>query len=377
MKHRIAVTFILFFVLLAFGFSQEVPKKVLFFFYDAGETLALLPVYEKAEKLNHYKFALAPLTPWSKEILVKQKLSFLDSEINPNNRSLSSRYSIYPNLARWEKLIDKEKPHLIVLGLVSQIQKQIAQFCRQKKIPVIGYYDAFDPPSAQSITREVMEEVDVLFVPNEEIQSALNIEKPVMTVGQPSVETWRKIHQKTNVQEIREKLKIENEKTILFAGQYGNGYEEVLREFLQLAQNLKQTSLILSPHPKTDGSLEAKIVQKMQLSHTVINQEFPSSEASVVADIVITWRSTVGVQAAFAGKTVVYFNLSLTSYRNRLIDEGVAHSTDPKNFLSVIEKIFDQKNSQKVLSNRLKNLGYILNSTEKIYHEIACILGNQ
>ncbi len=374
MKHRIAATFILFFILLASTFSQEVSKKVLFFFYDAGETLALLPVYEKAEKLNQHKFVLAPLTPWSKEILVKQKLSFLDSDINPDNPSLSSRHKLYANLTRWENLIDNEKPHLVVVGLVSQIQKQIAQFCCQKKIPVIGYYDAFDPPSLQSITREVMKEVDILFVPSEEIQTTLNLEKPVMAVGQPSVETWRKIHQKADAQAIRKKLKIENEKTILFAGQYGNGYEEVLREFLRLAKNLKQTSLILSPHPKTDGSLEEKVVQEMELSNVVINRDFPSSEASVVADIVITWRSTVGVQAAFAGKKVVYFNLSLESYHNRLIDEGIAQSTDPKNFLLIMEKLFAQKNSHEILSNKLKNLGYILNSTEKIYHEMVHLL---
>ena len=90
----------------------------------------------------------------------------------------------------------------------------------------------------------------------------------------------------------------------MFAGQYGDGYEDLFSAFAAKAHRLVQRHdslfVVISPHPRTDGSLEGNLLQ--QYGHNRLVMAAPNlgtDDLSTISDIVMTWRSTVGIQAAF------------------------------------------------------------------------------
>ncbi len=52
----------------------------------------------------------------------------------------------------------------------------------------------------------------------------------------------------------------QSSKVLLFAGQYGDGYAALFESFIsqahQVVQKYDPVNIVISPHPRTDGSLE-------------------------------------------------------------------------------------------------------------------------
>lgn len=369
-------------LLLCFGpagrSSTSRRPKILVFVYDAGETLGLLPI---APSLASQKINLrwVPLTPWSVRVLEQEHEPYVapPAELDhlPHIKDRENKVDI----DYWSRLIAEEKPDLVIVGLVSRVQEQLARELKTLGIHTVGFYDAFDPTTRDTIVWRVAREVDTVWVPTETIERNLHDlgVKDVKVMGQPSVETWYRLAAKVKSASLYARLQIPRGKRILlFAGQYGEGYAEILEAFLRAAlvelNRQDDLYLVLSYHPKTSGELEQVAIKKH--SHPrlmVMPQGMNTAELATISSVVITWRSTVGVQAAFLGKPVLYFNFNAHDYTNNLIEKGLAFASTPTTFDTDLHQALTRRKDSLANRKSLAGLGYVIDADRKIASEIV------
>lgn len=358
--------------------STSHQPKVLIFVYDAGETLGLLPI---APLLETKKIDLrwVPLTPWSARVLEQEHKPYVkppaDLDQMPHLKDRENEVDI----DFWSKLIVEEKPNLVIIGLVSRIQEQLARKLRTAGIQTVGFYDAFDPTTRDTIVWRVASQMDTVWVPTETIERNLNDlgVRNVKVMGQPSVETWYRLAAKVNSASLYARLHIPAGKRILlFAGQYGEGYVEILEAFLRSAlielDRQDDLYLVLSYHPKTSGELEQAAIQKHSHPRLMLMpQGMSTAELATVSSAIITWRSTVGVQAAFLGKPVIYFNFNANDYTNNLIEKGLAFASTPETFDAALQQALTRRKDSLANRKSLVKLGYVIDADRKIASEIV------
>lgn len=105
---------------------------------------------------------------------------------------------------------------------------------------------------------------------------------------------------------------VPSDRVLLFAGQYGEGYQEILSSFLRAVEPILSRDpsliLVLSHHPRTEGRVERAALAASGLGRAVMAVEgLTTMELATASVAVLTWTSTVGTQAAFMGKEVVYY----------------------------------------------------------------------
>jgi hypothetical protein len=361
--------------------SPARPPRVLIFVYDAGETMGLLPV---APVLATEKVEVrwAPLTPWSRQVLEREHAPYLPPPDNLDDEPHVKDRQSQGDITYWLKLVAEMKPDLVILGLVSRVQEQLAQELKSRSILTVGFYDAFDATTRDSIVWQVASRVDVVWVPTENIKHNLNALglKSVKVMGQPSLETWYRLAATVKPAGIYSRLQIPpGKKILLFAGQYGEGYAELLDAFLQASigelNRREDLYLVLSHHPKTAGELERAAAQKYHHPRILLMPSgLSTAEVAAVSDVVITWRSTVGIQATFMGKPVIYFNFKPGDYHNDLTEKAVALTSTPETFGSALRRALSQRTSPAANRQRLAELGYIVAADRKIASEIIRLI---
>jgi hypothetical protein len=101
-------------------------------------------------------------------------------------------------------------------------------------------------------------------------------------------------------------------------------------------------------------------------------------ELAAASSVVVVWRSTVGIQAAFTGKPVIYYHSDSEHYSNRLIETGTAKSATQESFSEILKESLIQKVDIAKTRRELIKGGYIVNSDERIADQIAaCIIGGR
>jgi UDP-N-acetylglucosamine 2-epimerase len=269
--------------------------------------------------------------------------------------------------------------------VVSRIQEQLADTLRAFNVATRGFYDSFEQTRRGTIVLQVSAKVDEVWVPNEQIRGnliTLGIDR-VRVVGQPSLESWLRLSQKTVSQEIYLRQGIgQHQKVIVFAGQYGDGYKEVVQSFL--AQANKETladenlTVVVSPHPRTSGELERKLIDNIDNDRLLLAvADLTTAELAAIASVVITWTSTVGVQAAFMGKPVIYYSPKSDGFRNDLIENDIAKKATPDTFPRVLRETFLDRINGAAMRNRLKLMGYGIDASDAIAEEICKVMPGQ
>jgi hypothetical protein len=351
--------------------------RVLIFVYDAGETLGLLPATPilEAEKID---VRWAPLTPWALRVLRQEHTSYIAPPGNLDNMPHVKDRENEGDVGFWSALIAEEKPDLVIVGLVSCAQERLARELKARGIPTVGFYDAFDPTTRDSIVRRVASQVDTVWVPTKTVKrnlTNLGLRK-VKVMGQPSLETWYRLGATVKPASLYAQLQIPpGNKILLFAGQYGEGYAEVLEAFLRAAlvelRRREDLYLVLSYHPKTTGEREREAIQKYPHPRIrLMPQGTSTAELATISGAVITWRSTVGIQAAFLGNPVIYFNLNLHDYTIDLIEQGIAVASTPETFGAALHQALTRQSDSAANRRRLAKLGYVIEADRKIASEI-------
>ena len=341
-------------VLIACGHSVAGPlykTHTLFVFYDAGETLALKPVLDElVEKQSDFKV----LVMATARTLLKENYTIdLNKECGVKEDVDHVQWERYQNLS--DESLGKVKQCVgadrIITGMVSKIQFQIAESFKQTS-KVCGYYDGLSLPDPKStLFSDFLKVLHTVLVPTSEMEKYtkhISSQSNVKVVGQPTLEVWRTTLESLEEKSIYKSLSLDmKRKMILYAGGYGEDYEKAFAIFSKASSQLKKYNVLVSLHPKVDGALESNILKLHGADHVkIIPKSISTMHAAKVADLIVTQRSSVGVQALFAGKSVIYLDVPSTTYKNTAIEKKWSPQiSDSDEFLAVAKKILSNKKS--------------------------------
>jgi hypothetical protein len=320
-------------------------QGITFVLYDAGECNALMPVFDILELsgLNYHILAFAT----SSRLINKyqNRTVALSDDIRKKTNAL--KWPRDQKLSEQEitKICTKLNTNYIVTGMVSTLQLQIAIALKARGAYVVGYHDSFSVIAHGGMTYSFLTHLDQLLVPSGAIAASvegLRSDLNVQVVGQPSVETWRQMLEENSDAE-KQKFLRDDRFTIVYVGGYGGNYAEAFELFLDSVEELREKRILISLHPKVDGEFEGKLLSKKQCSHIEVLPKGVSTISAVLSsDLVVTHCSTVGVQAIFIEKPVLFFDVPGSKFSNVAIENGWAQQVFSKEeFLKVLAAGFD------------------------------------
>jgi hypothetical protein len=322
----------LIFILLATvqGWAKQTCDTV-FILQDAGETNALLPVIEKYAQNNENFLILTG----------GQATETLSQKINLKNKTLSfDQLAISEQIDKtWgrdekiskkslKKITDEIEAKKVISGVAFQLQGQLLEAFKAHKSQTFAYWDNINyegtDPYFQT-AQKVAKIPDNLLVPSKVFK---NVYPQAEVVGQPSYELWKQqlsgIQPSTVAAKVPFRIK---SPIIIFLGGTGSEYNEAFKDFLSYAEDLKGYTILIAAHPKLEGQVEKKELEKHLFPHIHVIEKswnISSMEAIAIADYVICHKSTTGINAAVAGREVIYFIPSNQTYTNLLIERGGA-----------------------------------------------------
>lgn len=353
------------------------PKDPLvFIFYDAGTKIAFDPVIKRLDK-EHFPYCIIAFAT-AQELLkdhprhldVNKKLGVktkVDRLTWPRERPLNEE-----DLNLLQSLIACQ---LVIVGTSAILEAQLAKKLKAKGIKVAAYYDVYEAPPTILLNQAFLDSVDEMIVPSELAADGFLKMKPslkVLILGQPSLDTWAEFRAQHDMQVTTVKLGLKsNLPILLYAGGYGETYAESLKLFLEACKELKtKYQIFISLHPKVQetGEIEKRAIQEMKIQDEelrILPKTISTMEAAVVADVVVSQASTVGVQAYSLGKKVVYLDANCLKpdygYTNIIIQKGLAEQvSNTADFLKIFAKEIVAKDKSKI---------------ESLYQEVGIKLG--
>ncbi len=320
--------------------------KILFILYDAGETHALTPVMEAMPPTDYKVLVMGTAREQIQQAAVPAQCirdlhhdfgtqAVVDKGAWPRETQLSTE-----DLNQVSKHLTAD---VIVTGVVSEAQYQLAELYKKSGSKLIGYYDnphvGLDHFPCSKLLRKFEAFMDTMMVPSTAI--AKSFSRPCHVVGQPSLKAWREKVQRINTKKIRQDLGLSQAPLLVFCGGYGENYPQAFELFVQGLNGLKGWQVIIQLHPKVEGSLERKLLKKYGHSHIPVLQKEPGTlPLAATADVVAVYHSSVGLQALFAGKKVLHIDLPESQFHNFATDANIAPKVcDANQMAKVLQKL--------------------------------------
>jgi hypothetical protein len=297
-------------------FNLELPMmEILFLCCDMGETNALIPVMHELqnEKIDFKVMTMgAAIQKLKSDDLLKDRVIEVKSVDTAQKRTES--------LENVAAIIKDMQPILVISGPASKAQEQLLQALTAKK--KIVYLDNFNYSTSnpyfetvKGVISAAQKVICVSEIVKEQILAIENSplkEKNIRILGRPSLETWVKQVQEVDKKSVLEKMNFDDKKNIVtFIGGYGPRYEQGVNEAYDSATKMLK---------------EAGYQVHIQY-HPNIKKEQPltTTEAVAIADCIVCYDSTVGFEALFAGKKVIYLQpKSVEPYDNIAIEKKLA-----------------------------------------------------
>ncbi len=311
-------------------FSHLIKTDVLFVLYDMGEAKGLQPLMSLLSK-NGKSYKILALGQASEAFPVDSNiipLPLKKDHVLDWNRSQTLETGLLA-------FLDTIECKVVISGMACLAQAQILEQFGNKNTWTVAFYDNFDGPETKTYILPFLKygtTVHELWVPSKQTYDGFDKNfQPfwgqMCIMGQPALESWQHTFLTTDRMSIRQELDIGPETPcVLFVGGYDDTYEEALKVFLE-ATNLLQTDdvqFLISPHPKTYGVLERKLVdEQVDDVNVLIPHGYSTSELATISHLVICHKSTVGVLALYQGIPVVYV-AKKDNYSNFVIQEGQA-----------------------------------------------------
>jgi len=337
---------------------QSKTEEVLFVLQDAGETQALLPVIDLLEKTHQDYVILAGGV--AEEQLANHRHVIHFSDLGANEK-------IDKTWKRDQKISPESLKHItsaikakkVVSGVAFELHRQILEAFKDQGSETFAYWDNINPTGTDPYfhtAQKVAQVAQTLLVPSENFKTYFPHAK---CVGQPSFERWEENLSLIN----KPKLPfLHSGKTIVWVGGYGKEYEEAFVLFLEAAKEMNDYNVLISFHPKMGGVFER---EKIKDDHIHLLTEISTMEAIALADTVICHQSTVGVQAAFAGKPVFYLIPPSQTYTNPVIEKKLAPRLQSAQAL-----IQALENPHSVSKDFFEEMQIPRHSTELIFNEL-------
>ncbi len=334
MLHLIFTTlYLLFFIFPVFSTPQKVD--LLISTYDTGDKNGLLPMTAKLKKKApgqkkgiRYKILAFGI---SKEQL-KTHPAVLDFIIQKDVRHMKRTDTL--SVEELHQLDQEVEPKLVIAGMASKVQAQILNHFKSKGVHVVAFYDNFDPFDSTPYAEPFFEEIgsiDAYMVPHQGLVELLktklkakNQKAEIIVSGQPALEDWEKAFAKTDVNALKPKLKLdEKKKTILFVGgAYEGEYPKYLQTFFDAIREMKNIQILVTTHPKMTGNLEKSAAEGLEHVQIVDSKVATTPQIATIVDIILTHKSSVGMQALYMGIPVLY--VAGPDYKNFATAVGIA-----------------------------------------------------
>jgi hypothetical protein len=360
--------------------SVNENHSVAFVVYDAGETLSFLPVAGRIRDRG-LEVRWIPLTPWTADLLRANGEEFLRLPDGIREMAHLEARDARTDMAYWNRTLAARPPDVAVSGVVSMAQAQLGRSLRDSGIRTRGFHDGFQPPRPGSIAVQAASAFEELWVPTARVRDEfLAMGIPAVLAGQPTLEAWRRASAEVDEAEVRRLLGIGgDDRLLLYAGQYGPGYRETLESFLDAVRPILEADpflhLVVSHHPRTEGEVEREELARAGLRRAIMApEEMPTMELAVAAEVVLTWASTVGVQAAFMGKPVVYYSPP-ADFDTYLVDQGAASRADAGTLSQTVTAILESQRSPESIREILVDSGYVVDADSVVAELIVEAIG--
>lgn len=309
-------TLLLFFHLffLSHSLFSAVETHTLCILFDAGETTSLLPMLKKWESEKRDFFVLVMGTA---EKLLKneefngKKLTLQDFGCSQIIDSSTVRTAVL-SLENVLLIQQNIHPDIVLVGVASQIQKQILEaYPSSFKVAYIDNFN-YDPHSESYDTvKKVQEAADLILCPSKHVAGLFDTGngKLYASVGKPSLEQWKNKMSAVNRDEIYSHLglNLHDGPVVAFVGGYGYGYDVInplFREYAKKLQEYGYQSIILD-HPK------------IAISPVGI------TAVLAISEFIVGYNSSVIFDSAILGKKALYVVPTEIPFSHFAIEKGL------------------------------------------------------
>ena len=290
--------------------------QVLFICCDMGETNALLPVMQEMQvnKVDFKVLAMgAAISKLQSQAALKDRVIELQEKVDTIKERAKPLADVAAAVGKLEAVV-------VISGPASKAQEQITQAIPAKK--KIVYLDNFNYATTnpafetvRDVTKVAQKAICVTQVVKEQVlatQKGTLKAKDIKCLGRPSLESWVAQVQQVNRSEALQKTGFKDDrKVVTFIGGYGPRYDQgVFKAFDEASHELARAGfhVHVQHHP-----------------NAVKEQPLSTIEAVGVADWVVCYDSTVGFEALFANKNVVYLQpKTVEPYDNIAIEKKLA-----------------------------------------------------
>ncbi|MFA5340047.1 MAG: CDP-glycerol glycerophosphotransferase family protein [Candidatus Omnitrophota bacterium] len=230
-----------------------------------------------------------------------------------------------------ERIIEQEKPDLLVTGICPRSERAAIEVCRKKKIPSIACNDYLATEKRHHIRADVITAMCEITKIN--LVKSGHDPKKVMVVGQPALDHILGNNRRLKKDAILKKLGIpKNRRIVVLATQPKNRSsfpvgERMLKktaEALLSMSDSKRYHLVVKPHP-CEGLQEYKdLLQSYEgkLNYTLTDTDV--RHLIKISDVMITFFSTVGFESVLMGKPLIQLNLTRRKNPVPLFKYGVS-----------------------------------------------------
>lgn len=266
-----------------------------------------------------------------------------------------------------EKILKYEKPDIIMLTCGQRVEKATGIVANRLDIPVVRVIDLlgendYIPYKAKLCVMMELVKFNIL-------KNNIHLEsKDIFITGQPNIEIYPN---EQDVEYLKKKINYANcDNVILFLSQDTLiGRLEVAKEMNLLARNNNNNIYIYRLHPSESYEFYEDIL--ISKSENLIFEKKCNLEALLsLADVVITFFSTAGLQAKFLNKPLITVNLTKKDYIMDFSKYGL--SEEIRDIRELESKI------QNIILNRVKvkNNKYVIpnNAKTNIVEVIECII---
>lgn len=346
------------FLFFFFAYISLNAADILLVLQDAGETQALLPVIEHLEKADQDYVILAGGVAAEQLAGRQHVIHFSDLGVSEKIDKTWKRDQKI-SLESLQRITSAIQPKKVISGVAFELHGQILESFAEQGSKTFAYWDNINASGTDPYfytAQKVAQITQTLLVPSENFKTYYPFAK---CVGQPSFEKWQETLSHLSKPSLPY---LHSGKTVVWVGGYGKEYEEAFLLFLEAAKEMNGYNILVSFHPKMGGVFER---EKIKDSRIHLLTEISTLEAVALADVVICHQSTVGVQAALAGKPVLYLIPPSQTYTNPVIEKRLVPCLQSKQAL-----LYALENLQPTSKDFFEAMQIPRHSAELIFNEI-------
>lgn len=341
--------------------SQVQDVDLLFVGYDAGETNIWIQLLSDWDT----NLTTAVLTMGTATKLVQDAQLANVTTMDDLQIFCPKDQRNYPFSEEDIKKLDQIRCRYLVTGTFSRQQQQIAEHFAEHGSKVIAVWDNFSrfaqmPSSLIEFSPAIFSSASHVLTPSIECASDLNARfsyQKAIAIGQPTLDVWEEKIHAVDRGKAFEKIALSPDiPIVLFVGGYherGNDYCDAFELFAKSLLRLQNpVQVLVQLHPRSDGSYEQQVLDKLAHEHPHFPRYFISNpathlstfEAVAVSSVGVTHRSTLAIQALFAGKPFVYVDVPGTPFSSFAIEKGlIPQTTKPVDATRAIDDALSKK----------------------------------